>query len=108
MNRTTTYLLGLLGVVFFAIPAIIGGFQFEEYSPISQFISETYATETPWGNKLVYLGYIPSGLMLTLFGFFAPKYLPKSKLVKIAFWFFAVFYGLGTIMVSIFRCDGRL
>ena len=105
MSRTATYWLGIFGALFFIIAGIIGGFQFEEYSHMSQFLSETYATGTPWGNKLSYFGYMPSGAMIALFAFFAPKYLPKSKLIKIAFWLFAIFYGLGTIIVSIFRCD---
>lgn len=105
MSKTITFWLGILGVLFFTVPAVIGGLQFEQYSPISQFISETYATGTPWGNQLSYLGYIPSGAMMALFGFFAPNYVPKSKLIKIAFWLFAIFYGLGTIVVAIFRCD---
>ena len=105
MNRTGTYWLGILGVLFFIVAGILGGFQFEEYSHISQFLSETYATGTPWGNQLSYLGYLPSGVMIALFAFFVPKYLPKSKLIKITFWLFAIFYGLGTIIVGIFRCD---
>jgi hypothetical protein len=105
MSRTITYWLGILGALFFVVPAILGGFQFEEYSHISQFLSETYAVDAPYNNQLRFFGYLPSGIMLTLFAFFAPKYLPKSKLIKISFWLFAIFYGLGTVMVAIFNCD---
>jgi len=87
------------------VPAILGGFQFEEYNHISQFISETYASGTPYGSQLRFFGYLPSGIMLFLFAISVPKFLPKSKLIKIAFWLFAVFYGLGTVMVSVFPCD---
>lgn len=105
MSSTTTYWLGILGVLFFTIPVIIGGFQFEEYSPISQFISETYATGAPYGNQLRFFGYIPSGLLFFLFAISVPKFLPKSKRIKIAFWLFAIFYGLGTVLVGFFPCD---
>ena len=105
MSRTAVYWLGILGTLFFVVPAILGGFQFDEYSHISQFLSETYAIDAPYNNQLRFFGYLPSGIMLAIFAFFAPKYLPQSRLVKIAFWLFAIFYGLGTVMVSLFNCD---
>ncbi len=105
MGRTTVYWLGIIGVLFFVVSGILGGFQFEEYSHIHQFLSETYAIGTPYGNQLRFLGYLPSGIMLALFAFFAPRYLPKSRLIKFCFWIFAIFYGLGTIVVGIFPCD---
>lgn len=105
MTRSAVYWLGILGALLFAVAGIVGGFQFDEYSHMSQFLSETYATGAPYRNHLRFLGYLPSGAMIALFAFFAPKYLPKSKLIKIAFWLFAIFYGLGTIVVGLFTCD---
>lgn len=105
MNKTATYWFGILGILFFIIPAILGGFQFDDYSHISQFISEIYATGTPYGEKLRFFGYIPSGIFLTLFAFSAPSFLPKTKGVKTIFILFGIFYGLGTILTSIFPCD---
>jgi len=105
MSRTTTYWLGILGVLFFIVPAILGGFQFENYSHLHQFISESYATGTPYGEQLRFFGYVPSGIMMALFAFLAPRYLPKSKRTKIIFWLVAIFYGFGTVMVSLFPCD---
>lgn len=84
---------------------IVGGILFESYSHISQFISESYATGTPYGEKLRYFGFLPSGICFFLFGMLAPKHLPKSSNIKILFLVFAIFYGLGTIAVSIFPCD---
>lgn len=105
MNKNIVYWLGLLGVLFFVVPGILGGFQFEDYSHIRQFLSETYATGTPYGNQLRFFGYLPSGIMIALFALFAPGFLPKTKGLKIAFWLFAVFYGLGTVLVGLFPCD---
>jgi len=105
MNRSIVYWFGLLGVLFFIVPGILGGFQFENYSHIQQFISETYATGTPYGNQLRFYGFLPSGIMITLLALFAPGFLPKAKGIKIAFWLFAVFYGLGTVLVALFPCD---
>jgi len=105
MSKTLTYWLGILGVLFFIVAAILGGFQFENYSHLHQFISESYATGTPYGEQLRFFGYVPSGIMIALFALFAPRFLPASKSVKIVFWAVAIFYGLGTVMVGLFPCD---
>lgn len=107
MNKTITYWFGILGVLFFIISAILGGFQFDDYSHIGQFISESYATGTPNGEELRYFGYIPSGIFLMGFAFAAPKFLQKSKSLKTVFILFGIFYGFGTIITSIFPCDDR-
>ncbi|NND10565.1 MAG: DUF998 domain-containing protein [Flavobacteriaceae bacterium] len=105
MTKIILFWFGILGVLLFVIAAILGGFQFDDYSHIQQFISESYATGTPYGNQLRYFMYLPSGILLSLFAFFAPRHFPKSKIISIAFGLFAVFYGLGTIVVSVFPCD---
>jgi hypothetical protein len=98
-------LIGILGVSLFAVASFLGGFQFENYDPISQYISETMAVGTPYGETLRLYGYIPSGILLTLFGFNAFKKFPKSSLTKIGFWGFGIFYGIATIVVGVFPCD---
>jgi hypothetical protein len=105
MNKTFTFWFGILGVLFFIIPSAIGGFQFENYSHIKQFISETYAIDAPYGIYLRLFGFIPSGIFIILFSFSALKILPKSNLLKIGLIGFAFLYGFGTILVSIFPCD---
>jgi len=75
MSKTLTYWLGFLGVLFFIVAAILGGFQFEDYSHLHQFISESYATGTPYGEQLRFFGYVPSGIMIALFALFAPRFL---------------------------------
>jgi len=105
MNRKTIFGIGILGVTLFSVASIIGGFQFDNYNPLSQYISETYAIDAPYGKALRYFGYIPSGLLLTIFAFLGLKEFPKSDLIKIGFWGLAIFYGLATIIVGIFPCD---
>jgi len=105
MNKTSTFFSGILGVSLFAIASILGGFQFDDYNPISQFISETMAIDTPYGKTLRFFGYIPAGILLTIFSFSAMKKFPQSKLIKIGFLGFAIFYGIATIIVGIFPCD---
>lgn len=105
MNKTTTFWFGLLGAILFIIPSVLGGFQFENYSHISQFISESYAFGTPYGVYLRFLGFIPSGILISFFAFSAWKLLPKSRLLKIGLIGFGLFYGIGNIIVGAFPCD---
>ena len=105
MNKTTTFWFGIFGVILFIIPTVLGGFQFETYSHISQFISESYASGTPYGIYMRLLGLIPSGILIALFAFSASKLLPKSRLAKIGLIGFGLFYGIGTIIVGVFPCD---
>ncbi len=105
MNNKLVFWIGILGVSLFVLASIIGGFQFDNYDPISQYISETMAVDTPYGQKLRYFGYIPSGILLTIFSFAALQKFPNSKLIKIGFCGIGIFYGIATIMVGIFPCD---
>ena len=89
----------------FGAASFLGGFQFEDYDPISQYISETMAIGTPYGEKLRFFGYIPSGILLTIFSFVGFKKFPKSNLTKIGFLGLGIFYGITTIVVGIFPCD---
>ena len=103
-NKTVAY-IGILGVSLFAIAAIVGPLLIEVYSVISQYISESFASNTEYGWYLQYFGYVPSGILIAAFCVFAPKYLPNLKLIKAGFFGLAIFYGLGTILVGLFPCD---
>ena len=105
MNKTITFWLGILGALFFITPSVLGGLQFENYSHISQFISESYAFGTPYGVYMRFFGFIPSGILITVFSFSCWKLLPKSSVLKMGLFGFGVFYGIGTIMVGLFPCD---
>ena len=96
---------GILGVVLFVGTTIWGGLQFTDYSHLHQFISESYASGTMHGESLRWYGFIPSGVLLAVFAFLYPKILPKSKLLLGAFFGLGIFYGLGTVVTSIFPCD---
>ena len=93
------------GVIFFISATILGGLQFLNYSHSSQLISESYAIGTPYGIQFRYLGFIPSGIFITSFSFLAIKNLPKSKLTQIGFLGIGIFYGIATIIVSLFPCN---
>ena len=54
-NKTVAY-IGILGVSLFAIAAIVGPLLIEDYSVISQYISESFASNTEYGWNLQYFG----------------------------------------------------
>ncbi len=104
MNNKS-FLFGILGVLFFILGTILAGFQFENYSHISQLISESYAIGTHYGISLRFFIFLPSGFFIALFAFLSINVLPKSTLTKIGLLGIGIFYGIATIIVSIFPCD---
>ncbi len=104
MKNQVVCWLGLIGSVLFIGTSIIGGLQIEGYSFTRQYISESYANGVP---NTIYLRkiYFLSGALLASFGFLAPYVIKSSKPVTISFVLFAIFYGLATIVTSVFPCD---
>jgi hypothetical protein len=105
MKNKLTFSIGILGVSLFVVTSIVGGFLIKNYDVLSQYISETYAIDTEYGLILRIYGIIPSGVLITLFCFLAARHFQISKLVKISFYGFGIFYGLATVTVGIFPCD---
>lgn len=105
MSNKLIFWTGILGVSLFTFAAVLGGFLIENYNPVAQLISESYAIDTTYGAFLRCCFYIPSGVLITLFCFAAIKKFPKSNLIKLGFNGLAIFYGIATIIVSIFPCD---
>ncbi|SKB77994.1 DUF998 domain-containing protein [Maribacter arcticus] len=103
-NKLIAY-IGILGVSLFAIAAIVGPLLIDDYSVISQYISESFASNTEYGWYLQYFGYVPSGILIAAFCITAPKYLPESKLIIAGFLGLVIFYGIGTVTVGLFPCD---
>ena len=96
---------GILGATFFIVTTLLAGFQFENYSHTSQLISESYAIDSPYGIYLRMFGFIPSGLFIFLFSIHAKRIFSSSKKIKLGLTLFGIFYGLATVLVSIFPCD---
>ena len=105
MGNKFTFFIGVLGVGLFAVSSIVGGFLIEDYSVLSQYISETYAIDTEYGKVLRIFGYIPSGILIALFCFLGATYFQPSKLTKAGFYGLGIFYGLATVLVGFFPCD---
>jgi len=96
---------GILGVTFFTVTSILGGLLIENYSPVSQFISEAYAIDTTYGGYLRFFGFIPSGILIALFCFLGVRFFNTSTPLILGFYGMGVFYGLATMLVAIFPCD---
>ncbi len=105
MKRNTASWFGILGAALFVITTISGGLLSPGYSHISQLISESYSIGTTYGVHLRFLGFLPSGLCIAAFAFLAIKALPRSPATRIGFLGIGIFYGLATILVSLFPCD---
>ncbi|NND88881.1 MAG: DUF998 domain-containing protein [Flavobacteriaceae bacterium] len=111
MNARFISYTGFLGVVLFALASIVGGILVPDYDFVSQFISESYASGTEYGVLLRVLGYIPSGIFLTVFCMSAVSSFPRATYITLGFYGLAIFYGMATIATGIFPCDigcGRL
>lgn len=105
MSKNFTSFIGILGACLFVLASIVGGLLIENYSLTTQFISETYAIDTEYGKILRIFGFIPSGILITVFCFLGFKYFQPSKLTKIGFYGLGIFYGFATVIVGLFPCD---
>tara|TARA_B100000900_G_C20357703_1_gene624997 strand:+ start:142 stop:777 length:636 start_codon:yes stop_codon:yes gene_type:complete len=104
-DNKTTYLIGITGVSILSISFIIGGFLIENYDIVNQYISESYAIDTKYGIYLRIFGYIPSGILISIFCFLGVNYFQPDTMVKIGFYGIGIFYGFGTVVTGIFPCD---
>ena len=99
------YTIGICGISLFVCASILGGLLIEDYSITKQYISESYAIDTKYGLLLRLFGFIPSGILFSLFFFLLAANNSLSKLSKLGFYGTAIFYGIGTFLVGIFPCD---
>ncbi|MFC4817059.1 MULTISPECIES: DUF998 domain-containing protein [unclassified Flavobacterium] len=105
MTPSKTFLTGISGVLLFALTTIIAGIVHPNYNPMAQFISELYAVDAPNADFIRFYWYIPSGVLLFLFGLFAIQEAPKSALATLGFLGVGLGYGLGTVFCGFFNCD---
>lgn len=105
MSRKKLFWIGILGVLLFVLPAVVGGFITEGYNPLSHLISETYAVNTPYGPYLRFLGYVPSGILLLVFSWGCVRHFPKTFLIREGLRGLGIFYGLFTALTGLFPCE---
>ena len=105
MNNKLTFLIGIVGASLFIISSVLGGLLIDNYSIISQYISESYAIDTEYGMVLRTFGFIPSGIFIAIFCFTGVRFFAPTKLLNIGFYGIGLFYGLATVVVGMFPCD---
>jgi cytochrome bd-type quinol oxidase subunit 2 len=105
IRHNLIFISGLSGASLFILTAILAGFQFDNYSHISQYISEAYAYGTPYGPYVRWFGYIPSGILITVFAILASREFRRGSAGTVGFIALGIFYGIGTVIVSLFPCD---
>ena len=67
MNKKVTFSIGIIGVSLLFSAFVLGGLLIENYDIFNRYISESYAIDTKYGICLRVFGYIPGGVMITLF-----------------------------------------
>ena len=105
---TLSYYTGILGLSLFVASVFNGGHLIEGYSHLSQFISESYASNTEYGLYLRLLGFIPSGLLILWFSFFVANgfsAIANQSIAKVGLIGFGITYGLFTALASVFVCE---
>ena len=97
-------LAGVIGPVLFTLITVICASLRPGYSHISQFISELGATGSPNAQFMNFAGFIPTGLMIAMFGVSLYLLLSKHLLTRTGSVFITVF-GLGIVVAGLFSCD---
>lgn len=105
MKKALVFWAGISSVLIFLFAVIVGGFLLPGYSHVSQLISESYAIGTAYGLQLRFLMFAPSGILIAVFAIGAGNIIPGTRISKIAFYGVAIFYGIATVVVSLFPCD---
>jgi hypothetical membrane protein len=95
---------GIAGPVLFSMTTLICGGLRPGYDHVANFISELGATGTSNENLMNYAGFIPSGILITLFGISLFLLLPAQLISRTGSVFLSIF-GIGMVLAGIFSCD---
>ena len=104
MVRQLAFATALTSALWVALLALLGGLATPGYSHVSQFISELGASHSPYEYKVRFGGFLPAGIALLAFCWFAHSALPRSRLTTSAFVALAI-YSLGYVAAALFPCD---
>lgn len=98
---------GVIGPILFVLAVIISAALRPDYNHLHEFMSALGASESPTEHLMNFVGFIPPGLLIALFGFslFTQMRLSKSHLSIIGS-LLIIAFGLGMITAGIYSCDG--
>lgn len=102
--RTIAFWSAIVGYILLAGMIIVGGAAWPGYSHISQFISELGSTGAPHARLVNLGGFLPIGILLTLFPVLSAFLAPRSGLRVAGFLLLALF-AVGYLAAAFFPCD---
>ncbi|MBL8547908.1 MAG: DUF998 domain-containing protein [Hyphomonadaceae bacterium] len=104
MNGKLALITALLGVAWLLVMVLVGGASFDGYDHVSQYISELGANGAPFGWHVSWLGFLPVGVLICAFSYFAWRAAPQSVLATLGF--VGIFlFAIGYVGSAFFRCD---
>ena len=104
MNKLAL-ITGTLGPLAVVLLTVVGGAHFPNYSHASQFISELGADGAPNARLINLGGFLPAGILLISFAFFAWRSLPRSGVTTVGMVGLG-FFALGYLVAAFFPCEG--
>jgi hypothetical protein len=75
---------GIAGAACCVTAAVLSGWQFSEYSHVSNYLSEGFALGTAYGRELRFFLLAPAGLLISMFAFLSIRQVPTSVLGTIS------------------------
>lgn len=93
-----------MGTLAVFLLTVLGGANFPNYSHASQFISELGASGAPNARIVNLAGFLPAGILLSAFAFFAWRSLPRATATTFGMLGLALF-ALGYLAAVIFPCE---
>jgi hypothetical protein len=92
------------GALLILLVTVLGGANFPNYNHATQFISELGAFGAPNAGMINLAGFLPAGLLIIIFTFFAWRSLPYSQGTTLGMFGLALF-ALGYIAAAFFPCE---
>ncbi len=104
MRRHPAFSTALAATACIFLLTLLGGLFTPGYSHVSQFISELGASQAAHEYPVRFVGFLPAGVTLLAFCWFAHRALPRASLTSAALIALAV-YAAGYCVAAAFPCD---
>jgi hypothetical protein len=104
MSHQLAFISALVAALCIGLLAALGGIATPGYSHLAQFISELGATQTATEYPVRFAGFLPAGVALLAFCWFAFRALPRARVSTGALLGLAV-HALGYVVAAVFPCD---
>lgn len=104
MKNKITLITAISGALLILLITVLGGANFPNYNHATQFISELGAFDAPNAGIINLAGFLPAGLLISAFTFFASQSLPRSGETTLGMFGLALF-AIGYIAAAFFPCE---